>query len=67
MNNTLKIVPVAALLSAFVFAGCAAGGGGGGLARKKGAYGASACPSDRTMVNGECVLVGSGDQPSPGK
>jgi hypothetical protein len=65
MNDALRLVPLAALLGAFALAGCAAGGGGGGFATRGG--GVSACPSDRTMVNGECVLVGSGDQSSQRK
>jgi hypothetical protein len=65
MNDTMKIVPLAALFSAFVLAGCAAGGGGGGFAQKRG--GVSSCPSDRTLVNGECVLGNPGDQARPSK
>ncbi|MFI5349820.1 MAG: hypothetical protein ACHQ2Z_09770 [Elusimicrobiota bacterium] len=58
----MRIIPLAALLSAFAFAGCAAGGDRSNMMMKKrGAAGMSACPSDRTLVNGECVL----NAPSP--
>jgi hypothetical protein len=57
MNNSIKLVPLAALLSAFFFAGCAAGGGGM-VSKRPAKEGMSACPSDRTFVNGECVPIG---------
>jgi hypothetical protein len=53
----MRIIPLAALLSAFVFAGCAAGGQP--MAKRRGQGGMSGCPSDRTLVNGECVVNAS--------
>ena len=70
MNNIMRLIPLTAMLSAFFFAGCAAGGGG--MTKQRGQAGMSACPSDRTLVNGECVPIGAdtpaaGEQPRRGK
>ena len=65
MNNAMRIIPVAALLSVFFFAGCAAGGGGpsGGMYSKMQQSGQSSgtpCPAGTIFQNGQCVAFGGG-------
>jgi hypothetical protein len=64
MSNTMRIIPLAALLSAFAFAGCAAGGGApsGGMYDKMQQSGqpGNPCPPGSVFQNGQCVAYGGG-------
>jgi hypothetical protein len=60
----VKIVSLAALLSAFFFAGCAAGGGAplggsfGTMSNSAQSSGSTPCPAGSVYQNGQCVAYG---------
>ncbi|MFI5349818.1 MAG: hypothetical protein ACHQ2Z_09760 [Elusimicrobiota bacterium] len=61
MNNSIKLVPLAALLGAFFFAGCAAGGGGyGAMSKQDPSSSGSPCPPNTVFQNGQCVAYRGG-------
>ncbi|MFI5349819.1 MAG: hypothetical protein ACHQ2Z_09765 [Elusimicrobiota bacterium] len=60
----MRLIPLAALLSAFFFAGCAAGGGApaggafGAMTKPAPASSGSPCPPGTIFQNGQCVAYG---------